>query len=56
MLYGIRDTEQQRLVEGGLDLQAHRPHSDQWCGYFMRRLAERSQNPAFFLKSSSSTR
>jgi len=55
MLYGIRDTEQQRLVEGGLDLQAHLSHDDQWCGYFMRRLAERSQNPAFFLKSSSST-
>ena len=55
MLYGIRDTEQRgssRVV------WTYRPTCprDQWCGYFMRRLAERSQNPAFFLKSSSSTR
>ncbi|WAL68086.1 proline dehydrogenase family protein [Amycolatopsis cynarae] len=50
MLYGVREPEQRRLA------QAHRmrvyvPYGDQWYGYFMRRLAERPANLAFFLRS-----
>ncbi|MEU5988410.1 proline dehydrogenase family protein [Spirillospora sp. NPDC047418] len=50
MLYGIRAAEQRRLA------QAHRmrvyvPYGGDWYGYFMRRLAERPANLAFFLRS-----
>ena len=50
MLYGIRAAEQRRLA------QAHRmrvyvPYGADWYGYFMRRLAERPANLAFFLRS-----
>ncbi len=55
MLYGIRETEQQRLVAAGLHLRAYLPYGDQWYGYFMRRLAERPQNLTFFLRSLTSS-
>ncbi|MFD6156278.1 proline dehydrogenase family protein [Nocardia sp. NPDC060256] len=51
MLYGIRDTEQRRLVEERNHLRVYVPYGDQWYGYFMRRLAERPANVAFFLRS-----
>ncbi|MEV0293790.1 proline dehydrogenase family protein [Nocardia sp. NPDC050710] len=51
MLYGIRDPEQRRLVEDGYHLRVYLPYGDQWYGYFMRRLAERPANLAFFLRS-----
>ncbi|MFE3226567.1 proline dehydrogenase family protein [Nocardia sp. NPDC059228] len=51
MLYGIRDDEQQRLVATGAHLRTYVPYGDQWYGYFMRRLAERPANLAFFLRS-----
>ncbi|WP_378741617.1 proline dehydrogenase family protein [Nocardia brasiliensis] len=51
MLYGIRDAEQRRLVEEGNRLRVYVPYGDQWYGYFMRRLAERPANVAFFLRS-----
>ncbi|MEV6773577.1 proline dehydrogenase family protein [Nocardia sp. NPDC051030] len=51
MLYGIRDAEQQRLVADGQHLRVYVPYGDQWYGYFMRRLAERPANLAFFLRS-----
>ncbi|APA98747.1 proline dehydrogenase family protein [Nocardia seriolae] len=51
MLYGIRDDEQRRLVGTGAHLRTYVPYGDQWYGYFMRRLAERPANLAFFLRS-----
>ncbi|MFZ2526133.1 MAG: proline dehydrogenase family protein [Rhodococcus sp. (in: high G+C Gram-positive bacteria)] len=51
MLYGIRDTEQLRLVAGQQHLRVYLPYGQQWYGYFMRRLAERPANLAFFLRS-----
>ncbi|WP_405495412.1 proline dehydrogenase family protein [Nocardia sp. NBC_00511] len=51
MLYGIRDDEQQRLVADGAHLRTYVPYGDQWYGYFMRRLAERPANLAFFLRA-----
>ena len=51
MLYGIRDLEQQRLVEAGYAMRVYVPYGSQWYGYFMRRLAERPANLTFFLRS-----
>ncbi|GAA1852010.1 proline dehydrogenase family protein [Microlunatus capsulatus] len=51
MLYGIRDAEQRRLVVQGHHVRVYTPYGDQWYGYFMRRLAERPANLAFFLRS-----
>ncbi|MBY6365261.1 proline dehydrogenase family protein [Rhodococcoides corynebacterioides] len=51
MLYGIRDAEQQRLVEAGNHVRVYVPFGTQWYGYFMRRLAERPANLTFFLRS-----
>lgn len=51
MLYGIRDAEQVRLAAEGRRLRVYVPYGDQWYGYFMRRLAERPANVAFFVRS-----
>ncbi|GAA2631672.1 proline dehydrogenase family protein [Actinomadura fulvescens] len=51
MLYGIRDAEQRRLVTEGQRVRAYVPYGADWYGYFMRRLAERPANLAFFLRS-----
>lgn len=51
MLYGIREGEQQRLVAGGHRMRVYIPYGTDWYGYFMRRLAERPANLAFFLRS-----
>lgn len=51
MLYGIRDTEQLRLIDEQQHLRVYLPYGEQWYGYFMRRLAERPANLAFFLRS-----
>ncbi|WP_433187452.1 proline dehydrogenase family protein [Actinoallomurus sp. CA-150999] len=51
MLYGIRDAEQRRLAAGGQRIRAYVPYGADWYGYFMRRLAERPANLAFFLRS-----
>ncbi|WP_433602617.1 proline dehydrogenase family protein [Nocardia sp. CA-135953] len=51
MLYGIRDAEQRRLVREARHVRVYVPYGDQWYGYFMRRLAERPANVAFFLRS-----
>ncbi|MGY4098950.1 proline dehydrogenase family protein [Nocardia sp. R16R-3T] len=51
MLYGIRDAEQRRLVRESRHVRVYVPYGDQWYGYFMRRLAERPANMAFFLRS-----
>jgi proline dehydrogenase len=51
MLYGIRDDEQRRLVRAGNRVRVYVPFGAQWYGYFMRRLAERPANLAFFIRA-----
>jgi proline dehydrogenase len=51
MLYGIRDEEQRRLAQAGSQLRVYVPFGTQWYGYFMRRLAERPANLAFFMRA-----
>ncbi|WP_280364395.1 proline dehydrogenase family protein [Nocardia wallacei] len=55
MLYGIRPTEQSRLIGLGQHLRVYVPFGDQWYGYFVRRLAERPANLMFFLRSAATT-
>ena len=51
MLYGIRPQEQQRLADEGETMRVYVPYGDEYYGYFMRRLAERPANVAFFLRA-----
>ena len=51
MLYGIRPQEQERLAARGETMRVYVPYGDEWYGYFMRRLAERPANVAFFLRA-----
>ncbi|MFC7343663.1 proline dehydrogenase family protein [Saccharopolyspora griseoalba] len=51
MLYGIRPDEQRRIAAEGGKLRVYVAYGDEWYGYFMRRLAERPANLAFFLRS-----
>ncbi|MEJ2859311.1 MULTISPECIES: proline dehydrogenase family protein [unclassified Saccharothrix] len=51
MLYGIRPEEQKRIAAEGNRMRVYVPYGDEWYGYFMRRLAERPANVAFFLRS-----
>lgn len=51
MLYGIRPEEQRRLATSGNRMRVYLPYGNEWYGYFMRRLAERPANVAFFLRS-----
>ncbi len=51
MLYGIRPDEQRRLAADGEAVRVYVPYGQDWYGYFMRRLAERPANVAFFLRS-----
>lgn len=50
MLYGIRDDEQRRLAETG-HVRVYVPFGSEWYGYFVRRLAERPANLAFFVRA-----
>jgi proline dehydrogenase len=51
MLYGIREEEQRRLATAGETIRVYVPYGGDWYGYFMRRLAERPANLAFFLRA-----
>ncbi|OXM62507.1 proline dehydrogenase family protein [Amycolatopsis vastitatis] len=51
MLYGIRPEEQRRIAASGARMRVYVPYGDEWYGYFMRRLAERPANLAFFLRA-----
>jgi proline dehydrogenase len=51
MLYGIRPSEQARLVEAGYTMRVYVPYGTQWYGYLMRRLAERPANLGFFARA-----
>ncbi|COW11626.1 proline dehydrogenase [Mycobacterium tuberculosis] len=51
MLYGVRDDEQRRLTGAGNHVRVYVPFGTRWYGYFLRRLAERPANLAFFLRA-----
>ena len=51
MLFGIRQDEQVALVRDGQRMRVYVPFGVDWYGYFMRRLAERPANVAFFLRA-----
>jgi len=50
MLYGIRHDLHAPLRAAGLTLRVLVPYGEDWYGYFMRRLAERPANLAFFFR------
>ena len=56
MLYGIRTDEQTGLAAEGAQVRVYVPYGNDWYGYFMRRLAERPANLAFFLRALASRR
>lgn len=56
MLYGIRPDEQHRIAAAGMSMRVYVPYGGEWYGYFMRRLAERPANLAFFLRALTGTR
>ncbi len=49
MLYGIGRPLQRRLADAGYTVRVYVPYGREWYGYFLRRLAERPANLAFFL-------
>jgi proline dehydrogenase len=51
MLYGIRTDLQDKLVREGFRVRVYIPYGVDWFPYFMRRLAERPANVAFFLRN-----
>jgi len=51
MLYGVRTDLQRRLVRDGYRLRIYIPYGQDWFPYFMRRLAERPANLAFFARN-----
>lgn len=51
MLYGVRPHAQTDLAARGLRVRVYLPYGTEWFGYFMRRLAERPANLAFFARS-----
>ena len=56
MLYGIRPAEQLRLAASGAQVRVYVPYGEDWYGYLIRRLAERPENLAFFLRGLASRR
>ncbi len=51
MLYGVRTDLQRRLVKDEYNLRIYIPYGRDWFPYFMRRLAERPANLAFFARN-----
>lgn len=51
MLYGLAPGLQRQLVRDGYRLRIYIPYGKDWFPYFMRRLAERPANVAFFLRN-----
>lgn len=51
MLYGIRDGLQRELRTAGHLVRVYVPFGPDWYAYFMRRLAERPANVAFFARA-----
>ncbi len=51
MLYGVRTDLQRQLVKDGYHVRIYIPYGRDWFPYFMRRLAERPANLAFFVRN-----
>jgi proline dehydrogenase len=51
MLYGVRPDEQRRLADQGERVRVYLPYGNEWYGYLVRRMAERPQNLALFVRS-----
>jgi proline dehydrogenase len=51
MIYGVRRDLQESLSSSGQPLRIYVPFGEQWCPYFMRRLAERPANCWFVARS-----
>ncbi|UUW87226.1 proline dehydrogenase family protein [Pimelobacter simplex] len=51
MLYGVRPELEQTIVDARHRMRVYLPYGTDWYGYFMRRLAERPANVAFFLRA-----
>lgn len=51
MLYGVREPLQRALVAEGWRVRIYVPFGTEWYPYFMRRIAERPANVAFFLRA-----
>jgi proline dehydrogenase len=51
MLYGVRTDLQRQLVRDGYRVRIYIPYGNDWFPYFMRRLAERPANLAFFARN-----
>lgn len=51
MLYGVRTNLQRQLIRDGFRLRVYIPYGRDWFPYFMRRLAERPANLAFFVRN-----
>jgi proline dehydrogenase len=51
MLHGVRPRAQVELAEAGETVRVYLPYGTEWYGYFVRRLAERPANLAFFARS-----
>jgi proline dehydrogenase len=51
MLYGVRTDLQLQLVRDGFRVRIYIPYGQDWFPYFMRRLAERPANLAFFARN-----
>ncbi|WP_019814341.1 proline dehydrogenase family protein [Saccharomonospora saliphila] len=51
MLYGIRADQQRALAAAGRTMRVYVPYGEAWYGYYLRRLAERPANVAFFLRA-----
>tara|TARA_Y100000588_G_scaffold395107_1_gene519943 strand:- start:2095 stop:3006 length:912 start_codon:yes stop_codon:yes gene_type:complete len=51
MLYGVNTPLQRKIIENGWNLRIYIPFGKSWYPYFMRRLAERPANLAFFIRA-----
>jgi proline dehydrogenase len=51
MIYGVRRDLQEALSAAGQPLRVYVPFGQQWCPYFMRRLAERPANCWFMARN-----
>ncbi len=51
MLHGVRPRAQVQLAAAGETVRVYLPYGTEWYGYFVRRLAERPANLAFFARS-----
>jgi proline dehydrogenase len=51
MLYGVRTSLQEELVQAGFPLRIYLPFGSQWYPYLTRRMAERPANVWFFARA-----